>query len=99
MSVGKENIYAFIYDKIKRRRKIMLRILYKVWLILTQWFFNFVNIFFLLLPPFKKGAYCFAPVGRSVGLPSVDRSVCEPNDIHSISVKVAKLGTVGAPME
>ena len=77
----------------------MLRILYKVWLILTQWFFNFVNIFFLLLPPFKKGAYCFAPVGRPGGPPSVDRSVCEPNDIYSISVKVAKLGTVDAPME
>ena len=41
--------------------------------------------------PFKKGAYCFAPVSRSV---------YRPSSIHSISfvpLKVAKLGSVDAP--
>ena len=30
---------------------------------------------YLIMPPLKKGAYCFATVGRSVGW-SVGRSVC-----------------------
>ena len=103
VSVGKENIYAFIYDKIKRRRNRFIKNnvadTVQGLVNIDSVVFNFVNIFLLLYPPFKKGAYCFAPVGRPVGLPSVDRSVCEPNDIHSMSVKVDKLGTVGAPME
>ena len=32
------------------------------------------------MPPLKKGAYCFATVGRSVGL-----SVCRPSVVRSIS--------------
>jgi hypothetical protein len=36
-------------------------------------------------PPFRRrGAYCFAPVGRSVGR-SVCRSVGRPDDVRSIS--------------
>ena len=37
-------------------------------------------------PPFFKGAYCFATVGRSVGTcMSVSLSVCRPSVVHSIS--------------
>ena len=32
------------------------------------------------MPPLKKGAYCFATVGRYVG-----RSVCRPSVVRSIS--------------
>ena len=42
------------------------------------WIGNLYNIF---MPPLKKGAYCFATVGRYVG-----RSVCRPSVVRSISL-------------
>ena len=51
-----------------------------------------LQIYIIFMPPLKKGAYCFATVGRSVGRSvgmsvgmSVGLSVCRPSVVRSIS--------------